>query len=202
MIIYPTSNQPICLGLPIRITRRLNTADMEPLPSGDDLPSYHSITRDIEQLPDYRVVDDNDDDEQNDDEEDPMAFAFGQDEGGDLVNELEGVQNYVFAQGFVSSSGSSTQRAADDEVDMGDMRSSWHHWQPVGRRERQHTLSSVQERPPFELPSQHTVVAMRSPSSDEARTERNSSSSGSCSRSSKKTAIIVKERSLSDFAAT
>lgn len=43
--------KPICIGLPIQITRRINVT--HDLAAADALPSYQDITRDEEQLPDY-----------------------------------------------------------------------------------------------------------------------------------------------------
>lgn len=55
LVIHPLTNdttstiQPICIGLPIHVTRKLTP----PQASNDELPTYSSITRDVERLPDY-----------------------------------------------------------------------------------------------------------------------------------------------------
>ncbi|KAI7878934.1 hypothetical protein K492DRAFT_238258 [Lichtheimia hyalospora FSU 10163] len=56
LVIHPLTNhttdniaQPICIGLPIHITRKMTP----PQGSKDELPTYSSITRDVERLPDY-----------------------------------------------------------------------------------------------------------------------------------------------------
>lgn len=52
---------PICLGLPIYITERIDIVNQ----SLDDLPTYQSVTRDGERLPDYMTT--TQDSEENDD---------------------------------------------------------------------------------------------------------------------------------------
>lgn len=54
LVIHPLANdatpQPVCIGLPIHITRKLTPPQAS---SADELPTYNSITRDVERLPDY-----------------------------------------------------------------------------------------------------------------------------------------------------
>jgi hypothetical protein len=54
---------PICLGLPFYITERIHVVN-QPL---DDLPTYQSVTRDGERLPDYMTTTQESDDNDNDD---------------------------------------------------------------------------------------------------------------------------------------